>query len=74
MAEIQIRDVPEDVYRALNARAAGAGMSLGEYILKGFSAGAERPTLKEWFEGLKKLEPIVTRESSEAAVRAIRGK
>jgi len=33
MATIQIRDVPEDVHRTYRQRAAGAGMSLQEYLL-----------------------------------------
>lgn len=33
MATIQIRSVPEDVHRTYRERAAGAGMSLQEYLL-----------------------------------------
>jgi plasmid stability protein len=33
MATIQIRNVPEEVHRAYQARAAAAGMSLQEYML-----------------------------------------
>jgi plasmid stability protein len=33
MATIQIRNVPEDVYRTYRQRAVAAGMSLQEYLL-----------------------------------------
>ena len=33
MATIQIRNVPEDVHRVYQTRAAAAGMSLQEYLL-----------------------------------------
>jgi plasmid stability protein len=31
---VQIRDVPDDVHETLCARAAGAGVSLSEYLLR----------------------------------------
>lgn len=33
MATIQIRNVPDDVHRTYRGRAAGAGMSVQEYLL-----------------------------------------
>jgi plasmid stability protein len=69
---IQIRNVPDDIHRTLKARAAEAGMSLSDYILRDISKLAERPTLDEWFKNLRKMKPIKTRESSAEAIRAIR--
>lgn len=34
MATIQVRNVPDEVYRALRARAAAAGVSLQDYVLR----------------------------------------
>lgn len=34
MATIQVRNVPDEVYRALRARAAAAGFSLQDYVLR----------------------------------------
>ena len=69
---IQLRNVPDDIHRKLKARAAEAGMSLSDYILKDVRRLAEQPTLEEWFKRIKKLKPMVTKESSEETIRAIR--
>ena len=44
---IQIRNVPDDVHRKLKARAAMAGMTLSEYLLREVAHVADRPTLEE---------------------------
>lgn len=47
MATIQIRNVPDSVYRAYRTRAAAAGMSLQEYLLAELSRTAELQTPAE---------------------------
>jgi plasmid stability protein len=69
---IQLRNVPDDLHRKLKARAAAAGMSLSDYILRDVAKTAEQPTMEEWLRMVKKLKPIKTRESSAEAIRAIR--
>lgn len=44
---IQIRNVPDDLHRTLKARAALAGMSLSEFLLKELARVVERPTREE---------------------------
>jgi len=44
---IQVRNVPEDVHRVLKARAAQAGMTLSDYVLRELTAVARRPSLSE---------------------------
>ena len=44
---IQIRNVPEALHRKLKARAAEAGMSLSDYLLREMRKTAERPTMEE---------------------------
>lgn len=44
---IQIRNVPDSLHRRLKARAALAGMSLSDYLLREIRHAAERPTLDE---------------------------
>jgi plasmid stability protein len=44
---VQIRDVPEDVHRALRLRAAEAGVSLSEYLRTELKRLADRPPLAE---------------------------
>jgi len=70
---IQIRNVPEDLHRRLKARAAMAGMSLSDYLLKEISAVAERPTMEEMRQRLASRSRVETGESAADAIRAIRG-
>ena len=44
---IQLRHVPDDLHRKLKARAASAGMSLSDYLLREIRDIAERPTIAE---------------------------
>lgn len=44
---IQIRNVPDDVHRTLRARAAAAGTSLSEYLLRDITRLAERPPVAD---------------------------
>ena len=55
---IQIRNVPDDIHRTLKARAAKAGMSLSDYLLAQIRETAERPTLEEMFERIKRWPPV----------------
>ncbi|WP_448627675.1 FitA-like ribbon-helix-helix domain-containing protein [Geodermatophilus sp. URMC 64] len=47
---LQIRDVPDEVRRALKARAAAQGESLNSYLLRLLARDAARPTAREVFE------------------------
>lgn len=44
---IQIRNVPDDVHRTLRARAAGAGLSLSDYLLADIVRLAQRPPVAD---------------------------
>lgn len=70
---IQIRNVPDEVHRTLKARAAKAGMSLSDYLRQEVARLAERPTLEEWFEEVRKLEPVEPDEDPVVTIRKLRG-
>ena len=55
---IQLRNVPDVLYRTLKVRAAMAGMSLSDYLLVEIKEIAERPTLAELRERLHRREPV----------------
>lgn len=55
---IQLRNVPDALHRMLKARAAMAGMSLSDYLLMEIKEMAERPTLAEFRDRLRKREPV----------------
>jgi antitoxin FitA len=69
---IQIRNVPDDLHRILKSRAALAGMSLSDYLLKEVRQVAERPTMEEMLKRIAAREPVKTGASSADLVRAER--
>jgi plasmid stability protein len=71
---IQIRNVPNELHRKLKARAARAGLSLSDYLLREIRAIAEKPTTAQIMRRLEKLTPVITKISAAQAVREERGK
>jgi plasmid stability protein len=69
---IQIRNVPDPLHRKLKARAALAGMSLSDYLLREIRAVAERPTEEEILQRLARMSPVKPESPPAAAVRAER--
>jgi plasmid stability protein len=69
---VQVRDVPEDVHRALKARAALAGISLSQYLRQMLTRAASRPTPAELSARLSASGAGSMPEPSEVAVRRIR--
>jgi plasmid stability protein len=55
---IQIRNVPEEIHRRTKARAALAGMTMSEYILRELEKILERPTRSELLARIAELPPI----------------
>lgn len=66
---IQIRNVPSDLHATLKARAALAGQSLSEYLLRELRRVAERPSREELFTRLASRTPVRPRVSPARAVR-----
>ncbi len=71
---IQMRNVPDDLHRKLKARAAMAGMSLSDYLLREVRYIAEKPTIEEILKRIEAAGPVVTRITSAQAVREEREK
>jgi antitoxin FitA len=69
---VQIRNVPSDLHRELKARAALAGMSLSDYLLRELRHSLDRPTLDEMRKRLSSRQPVRPRPAPAAAVRAER--
>lgn len=69
---IQVRHVPEALHRQLKMRAARQGKTLSEYLLGELRVIANRPTLDEVFERIRRREPVKLRSSIAQAVRAER--
>jgi plasmid stability protein len=69
---IQIRNVPNELHRRLKARAALAGMTLSDYLLKEIRSAAERPTLEELRARLERRTTVVPSVAPAEAVRVER--
>jgi plasmid stability protein len=71
-ATIQIRNVPDVLHRRLKSRAALAGMSLSDFLLREIRQFAERPTLDELRARLERRPRTIPLVGPAAAVRAER--
>jgi hypothetical protein len=69
---IQIRNVPDALYRRLRSRAALAGMSLSDYLLGEIRHLVERPTLDELRARLKRRPAMPLSVRPAQAVRGER--
>ena len=69
---IQLRNVPDDLHRKLKSRAAMAGLSLSDYLVREVQRVAERPTVTELRERLARRAPVSPRMTPARAVRAAR--
>jgi antitoxin FitA len=69
---IQIRNVPNELHRRLKARAALAGMTLSDYLLREIRFAAERPTLEELRARLERRPMVSPSVPPAQAVRAER--
>ncbi len=70
---VQIRDIDDDVYRALARRAAESGVSVPELLRRQAELLAARPTIKEWLERTRRGSSDITREEIIQALDEIRG-
>ncbi len=55
---LQIRNVPDEIHRRLKSRAALAGMSMSDYVLRELDVVLSRPTRDEVFARIAELLPI----------------
>lgn len=72
MADVLIRDVPEDVHRELKDRARAAGVSLQAYITMVLSLHTARPSMTDWLAQLHALPAVRTTLTGADAVAAAR--
>jgi antitoxin FitA len=66
---IQVRNVPDSLHRTLKAQAALSGMSLSDFLLAEIRQVAERPTIVELRERLRRRSRIESPVSAAEAVR-----
>lgn len=69
---IQVRNVPDEVHREVKARAARAGMSLSDYLLREVERIVSLPPVEDVLARLTSLPETELSESPAEAVRAER--
>jgi plasmid stability protein len=58
MKMIQVRNVPDDLHRALKARAAQEGTTLSDYILAELPRLAEKPSPEQVLARIRSRTPV----------------
>jgi plasmid stability protein len=71
---VQVRNVPDEIHRKLKARAALAGMSISEYLLREIERSLERPTREELLDRLRSRQSIEPKQKIASAVAAERSR
>lgn len=66
---LQVRNVPEAIHRTLKSRAAQKGLSLSEYCLAELRRSAERPTVEEMIERIRRRPPLPRDLGAAALIR-----
>jgi plasmid stability protein len=58
MKMLQVRNVPDELHRALKARAAREGTTMSELVLRELPRLAEKPTLEEVIARIRERSPV----------------
>jgi len=66
---IQLRHVPDALHRQLKSRAAMAGLSLSDFLIREVRKIAEQPTAEEMLARLQQREPYQGKTSPTQMVR-----
>jgi len=70
---IQIRDLDDEVYRALSRRAAEEGVSVPELLRTEAARLASRPSISEWLDRTRRRSSDVTAIETVSALDELRG-
>lgn len=54
MANVHVRDIPDDIHDALKARAAAEGRSVNEVIVRALQGAAHRPTPEQFADQMRR--------------------
>lgn len=70
---IQIRNVPDDVHKALKIRATKEGMSLSDFLRREVTKVAGTLTVEEVLERARRRGPVELDEDPAETIRKLRG-
>ena len=66
---IQVRNVPDALHRKLKVRAAAAGQTLSDYVLRELERLAARPTRKEMLARIHARERVTLKTPAAVVIR-----
>ena len=69
---LQVRNLPAEIHKLLQERAAARGLSLREYALEVLRQHCQQPTLEEWLDDLRQLTPAAASTSPAKALQEAR--
>ena len=72
MPTLQVRNVPEELYRILKARAALEGMSLSAFLVRELEKLAKGPTRRELRQRLRLRTPVHVKPTAAQVIRKFR--
>ena len=72
MANLQIKDLPEELHEELRRRARFEGISVRDYVLRMIRSDQEYPSKAEWAERMRDREPLPMGGNAAAQIRADR--
>lgn len=58
MSNLQVKNVPDELFGELRSRAAQAGLTVRDYVLQLIEADQRLPTADEWLEELRTQPPV----------------
>ena len=58
MANLQVKNLPDELHAALRERAELEGTTLSELVTRALRREVALPSMADWLEGLGRLDPI----------------
>ena len=69
MPNLQVRNVPDDIYQALKDKAAMNGSTLSDFLRAELVIIAQRPSMHELRERLRQREPVHLKPTAAEVIR-----
>jgi antitoxin FitA len=70
---VQIRDIDDEVYAALQRRAGASGLTVPELLRREAARLASRPTVEEWLARTRRRTSAITSSDVTEALDELRG-
>jgi plasmid stability protein len=72
MANLQVKDLPDDLHAELKRRAARRGLSIRDHVLDLIKRDLATPSVEDWLDAVRRLEPVALDQPAAEVVRESR--